>query len=174
MFTGLSLLGTNNFNGAGSGESIDFHPGFISEQMPVTFADIHTEMTRLQMVCPDIVLAQIRLESGHLSSGLMKKTRNMTGMRYPLKRKTTASGVYFPLQDTIIYGNKEFLKTMIKGDHYAVYDSWQACLEDYKLWQDYNFKVREKYLGFIGKVYAEDSLYESKVNYLSNQVSKIK
>jgi len=38
---------------------------------------------------------------------------------------------------------------------------------DYKLWQESNFNVTERYLTFLGKVYAEDANYIAKIKQMA-------
>ncbi len=138
------------------------------EQMPsLNLENVAEELHRLNVVCPEHVLAQIRIESGNLNSFLSQRTNNLMGMRYPFKRATTAYGIYLADKDTILQGNSTSLKKYAKLNHYAAYKTWQDALADYKLWQDQNFKLQERYLDFLGKIYAEDSLYTTKVKSIS-------
>lgn len=135
---------------------------------PETIAppDIKSVMYELEVnhiVCPQVVLAQVRIESGNFTSSLYRKTNNMIGMRYPFKRATVASGIYIPSQDTVIYGTQHELKKYRKTMNYAVYNSWKECINDYKLWQESNFNISRHYLTFLGNVYATDSLYIAKI-----------
>lgn len=134
-----------------------------SEETPLTIENLETELKMQNIICSREVLAQIKIESGNLKSFLLKRTNNMLGMRYPFNRKTTACGIYIPSKDTIIYGVRKELKEYNKINNYAVYNSWKDAVADYKLWQDACFKVSERYLAFLGNVYAEDSLYTKKI-----------
>lgn len=118
------------------------------------------------MVCPEEVYAQMMLESGNLSSFLTKHANNMLGMRYPFRRNTTAVGLYLPEKDTIVYGNAASLKKYGKQNNYAVYDNWQDAVKDYKYWQDEYFRLGDRYLQFLGNVYAEDSSYQAKIRII--------
>ncbi|CAN5449070.1 hypothetical protein BH11BAC2_BH11BAC2_00520 [soil metagenome] len=126
-----------------------------------------------KVICPDEVFAQMKLESASFSSPLYKKTKNLMGMRYSFRRPTKASGIYLPDQDTIIYtdNQKEVLK-YAERNHYAVYDSWQDAVKDYQLWQEYNFKMTDRYLNFLGEVYAEDLNYISKIKSITKKSLK--
>jgi uncharacterized FlgJ-related protein len=133
------------------------------EEIPLTTENLEKELEAQNIICAREVLAQIKLESGHLNSFLLKRTNNMLGMRYPFSRKTKACGIYIASNDTVIYGTQDELKKYRKTNHYAVFSSWKDAVADYKLWQEACFKVSERYLTFLGNVYAEDSLYTKKI-----------
>jgi hypothetical protein len=130
---------------------------------PLTVENLCNELQRVNVLCPDEVYAQMMLESGNLKSFLVRRTNNMLGMRYPVRRATTASGIYLPAQDTIIKGNVSTLKKYAGLNNYAVYDSWQDAVKDYKLWQDANFSLNERYIVFLSNIYAEDAAYAEKI-----------
>jgi hypothetical protein len=125
--------------------------------------NLHSELIKHEVLCPGIVYGQIKIESGNLTSFLYRKTNNMLGMRYPFKRPTSACGIYIPSKDTIIYGTRDQLRKYSRTSNYAVYKTWSDALTDYKLWQQNCFVSTERYLGFLGNVYAEDSLYMAKI-----------
>ncbi len=135
----------------------NFEPAKLDPQ------NLKNEIEQQDILCGDVVYAQMMLESGNLKSFLLKKTNNMLGMRFPFQRETKAVGIYLPAQDTIILGTQDELRRYGKLNNYAVYDSWQDAVEDYKLWQSYSFKMNEHYMEFLGKVYAEDDNYISKL-----------
>jgi hypothetical protein len=141
---------------------------------PLTLENLKAELAKQQVLCADEVLAQIRLETGNLSSVLLKRTNNLMGMRYPFKRKTSAIGIYLPGPDTIVNGTSKELMKYAKTNHYAAYETWQDAVADYKLWQDTQFRMQERYLDFLGKVYAEDSLYVNKIRKMTYREKVIK
>jgi len=165
------LFTFDDFSVANKRYASDLQSKFISEQLPISIENIEQELRKLDVVCEKEVLAQIKIESGHLSSYLLKRTNNMLGMRYPFKRPSTAIGIYLPESDTIIKGTKEELRKYAGANNYAAYESWQSAVADYKLWQDSNFKVKEKYLEFLGRVYAEDTLYVSKIKHITKRIN---
>ena len=132
-------------------------------EVPLTPENLSKELNRIKILCPKEVFAQMMLESGNLKSNILNRTNNMLGMRYPFRRKTMASGIYLPSKDTIIYGNASTLKKYASLNQYAVYDTWQDAVKDYKIWQDQHFSLNERYLLFLGNVYAEDSSYVKKI-----------
>ena len=121
------------------------------------------EINSNHIICPEQVFAQILIESGHLNSYLVIKANNLLGMRYPFKRLTSAIGIFLPASNQIIKGKQAELKKYKNQNNYAVYQSWEDCIKDYKYWQDKSFKLTERYLLFLGNCYAEDSLYVKKI-----------
>jgi hypothetical protein len=140
----------------------------VEKVVPLTVENLQKELISQEVICPNEVLAQIKIESAHLKSYLTRKANNMLGMRYPFRRPSTACGIYLPEQDTVIMGTKEELSKYRKiQNNYAVFATWQDAVADYKLWQENCFKVNEKYLEFLGKNYAEDSLYVKKIRQMA-------
>ncbi len=135
----------------------------MQEQVPLTLSNLKQELEQQNIICQKEVLAQIVIESGNLQSFLVKRTNNMLGMRYPFKRETLACGIYLPDQDTIVLGNQKDLKKYSRTNNYAVYKNWKHAVADYKLWQDHCFKLSDRYVSFLGDVYAEDTLYVKKI-----------
>lgn len=139
----------------------------VKELIPLTEENLRRELDSNHIICPEQVYAQIMIESGHLNSYLTKKTNNLLGMRYPFKRSTSAVGIFLPATDLIIKGNQTELKKYKRQNTYAVYENWQDCIRDYKFWQEQTFKLTEIYLTFLGNVYAEDTLYISKIRSIA-------
>ena len=125
--------------------------------------NLKIEIGKQKILCPDEVYAQIILESSHLKSFLSKEANNLLGMRYPFQRETKAIGLYLVDEKKIVIGDSKSLKKYAKNNNYAVYNNWTDCIEDYKIWQEKYFDVSNKYLLFLGKVYAEDEKYISKI-----------
>ena len=138
----------------------------IAQNEPLTDDNLMLELKTQEIICRDEVFAQLQIESGHLNSFLALKANNLCGMRYPSKRPTSAIGIFLPESNTIIKGSQKDLKKYCQKNNYAVYATWQDCIKDYKLWQDECFKVKEKYLAFLGSNYAEDADYVKKINNL--------
>jgi hypothetical protein len=167
VFTLSFLISFDDFSKASKTQVEVFPSEINSGSKPISIENVEAELMKQEVACHKAVLAQIRIESGHLSSFLLKRTNNMLGMRYPAKRATAACGIYLPESDTIILGTQPELIKYARMNNYAVYNTWEDAIADYKLWQDANFNVEEKYLDFLGRVYAEDSLYVSKIKYLT-------
>ena len=101
-----------------------------------------------------IVLAQMKLESGHYKSKLVKGNNNYFGMKHPSKRATTSLG---------------------SKNGFASYKNWACSVLDYALWQrTYASNLSEKeYLDSLS-TYAEDKKYISKVKKLAKNLENIK
>ena len=167
--TFLLTLSLEDFSRENNEFKTAFH--FTPHNSDIISIDVVQHELQLQNVlCRKVALAQIRIESANLTSYLFKRTNNMTGMRYPFQRMTNAIGIYLPQSDTIILGTSKELKKYHKINNYAVFLSWKDCITDYKLWQEEFFDVSSLYLEYLGKVYAKDSAYITKIK----QVSSIK
>lgn len=125
------------------------------------------EIQRIGILFPHVVHAQAELESAFLTAGSSVKTNNLFGMRYPGQRATTAIGIYLQGKDTIIYGTRSELRPYLKKPTYAVYAHWTDAVLDYKMWQDYSFKKRDKYIDFLGRVYATGPEYASRLQEMT-------
>lgn len=104
-------------------------------------------MDDLDIQHPNIVLSQMKLESGHYQSKLAKENNNYFGMRHPAQRLTVS----------------------VKSKNgYAHYRNWAYSILDYALWQRrYAYNLSEDdYLTKLSKVYAEDKNYIEKVKKL--------
>src|SRR5678815_839629 len=53
-----------------------------ADQIPLTSENLKFEIERQEIFCADEVYAQMQLESGRLSSFLVKRANNLLGMRY--------------------------------------------------------------------------------------------
>lgn len=105
-------------------------------------------MREIEVQHPHIVLAQMKLESGHYQSKLAKENNNYFGMKHPRQRLTMSMG---------------------EKNGYAHFRSWAYSILDYALWQKrYAYDLDEQeYLQKIGSVYAEDEEYIRKVKNLT-------
>jgi hypothetical protein len=132
-------------------------------EIPLTKENLRHELSRQEILCSDHVFAQILIESGHLGSFLTRKTNNLTGMRYPFKRTSTAIGLYIPEKDEIVMGTQKELLHYQNLNVYAVYDNWLSSVADYKIWQTTYFDLNDTYLSFLGSCYAADEHYAIKI-----------
>jgi len=95
---------------------------------------------------PELVLKQMKLETGNFKSNIFLKTNNLMGMTYPMKRKTTAIG-----------------KFSSGKYNYACYENWIESAKDYLIFQQTYFKP-DYYHQFLRDVgYAEDTSYTDKL-----------
>ena len=123
------------------------HQEYDIKEAPLSLDAIKTALELEGIINQDYVLAQIKLETGHLTSELCLINNNLIGMKFPKVRKTTAIG---------------------KVDHnYATYKSWYDCVRDIRLWQQYYLsKGRDlsNYPAFLASVgYASDPKYLQKI-----------
>lgn len=164
FFSFFIILSFNDFSSY-PGKEINNRKLVGSENQcrPLTEENLKIVLNENRIICPEQVFAQIMIESGNLKSYLTKRTNNILGMRYPYKRKTSAVGIYISSKNLIFKGNQKVLKKYNKLNNYAVYDNWEACVKDYKYWQEKSFNLSEVYLNFLGNVYAEDSAYIDKL-----------
>ncbi|MDQ3049598.1 MAG: glucosaminidase domain-containing protein [Bacteroidota bacterium] len=167
VFAFSMLFTFNDYSKASKNNNIDLTSSMVVAPAPLTLENLKAEILINKIICAEEVFAQMKLESANLKSSLLKRTNNMLGMRYPAKRATAACGIYLPAKDTIIYGNQAELKKYAAQNNYSVYATWQDAVADYKLWQESNFKMTDRYLEFLGKVYAEDTLYVSKIRKMT-------
>jgi uncharacterized FlgJ-related protein len=118
------------------------------QETKLTKERVYEQIIKFGIKFPDIVFAQAMIESGELTSKLFKSSNNMFGMRFPSVRETTAQG-----------------KTK---SGYSKYEDWNFGVYDYFLWQDHMLRNRNditktQYLALLGRVYAKDPNYVSKV-----------
>lgn len=101
-----------------------------------------------------IVLAQMKLESGHYKSKLAKENNNYFGMKHPSRRATTSLG---------------------SKNGFASYKNWACSVLDYALWQrTYASNLSEnEYLDSLS-TYAEDKKYIAKVKKLAKNLENRK
>ena len=99
-----------------------------------------------------IVLAQMKLESGHYKSKLAKENNNYFGMKHPSRRATTSLG---------------------SKNGFASYKNWVCSVLDYALWQrTYASNLTEKeYFDSLSR-YAEDNKYKNKVQRMANKIKQ--
>lgn len=110
-------------------------------------------MLEFEVQHPHIVLAQMKIESGNYGSSIAKNNNNYFGMRQPSTRVTVSLG---------------------GRNGYARYRSWAYSILDYALWQrQYAWNLTEdQYLAKLGRTYAEDPNYVSKVKKLSKNLAE--
>lgn len=116
------------------------------KNMKCTKESVYMALKELDIQHPDIVYAQIIIESANLNSKLYKTNNNIIGMKHPKRRLTTSEG---------------------SKNGYAYYKDWYSCLEDYAIYQQYVLKdkivSRSQYLYFLKKNYAKDPKYKQKL-----------
>ena len=118
-------------------------------QAPMTYENIEIAMDLTGIIHPEIVMLQIRLETGHLSSSLCQQCNNLTGMKKPAMRHTTATGE--------------------ARNGYACYATWFDSIIDIGLFQQYYIsrgRDLADYEKFLTGLYAEDPFYLMKLKRL--------
>lgn len=128
-----------------------FHEQSLTEKKKM----VALELINKGVQHPEIVLAQALLESANFKSYIFRTNNNMFGMRMPNKRETSAISEF-------------------KG--YAVYDDWEASIEDYAMYQKSILKgkniTKDEYLDFLGRRYAESPDYVKVVKKIAFKVEK--
>lgn len=108
-------------------------------------------MKELNIKYPHIVYAQSLIETGHFDSKIFKENNNLFGMKQARTRVTTAQGTQY---------------------NHAYYDNWRESVYDYAFYQCRylsGLKNEEEYLAYLGRSYAEDPNYVSKISSLINK-----
>lgn len=116
---------------------------------------VYSYAQQLKIKFPKVLVAQTILESSWYKSDLYLDYFNCTGMKMGYLRP-------------IHCNNKSN-----KSTEYAHYNSWRDCIVDYKLWQlSYcsEIKTEEEYLNYLGRVYAEGSMYKEKIKQLIKEI----
>ena len=114
----------------------------LFEKEYLSWASVNYWIDFYEIKHPDIVKAQIRLETGNLKSRFCLECNNLFGMNKPRKRETTAIGI-----DNLM----------------SVYNHFSESIQDYKLWQDYFYRGGDYYTFLIKRKYAEDKRYIEKL-----------
>lgn len=125
---------------------------FVNAQIP-SHSKVYQEIVSSGIKYAEVAFAQAILESGHFKSKVAKQNNNLFGMRIPRYRSTTAVG---------------------KLNGYARYLSWQASVQDYKIWQDNLFKrypnmTKAEFKSYLNRLYSTSSNYMAKVNAIINK-----
>jgi hypothetical protein len=94
---------------------------------------------------PDVVIRQMKHETGHFKSRFCTECNNLFGMRKSRNRETTTIG---------------------EDNHMAVYKTWIDSIRDYSLWQAKYYKGGDYYDFLKRHGYAEDKKYISKLRLI--------
>jgi uncharacterized FlgJ-related protein len=128
----------------------------LVDQTELTPENLRSFIKTLNLAHPDIVYAQAMLESGNLTSSLVKTNSNLFGMKVPSSRAKVS------VKNKSNYSY--FERTTLEG--------WQMSVIDYALWQSRyaNYKSKKDYFDHLSRHYAEDPNYVGK---LKNIISKL-
>jgi flagellum-specific peptidoglycan hydrolase FlgJ len=144
LLTGLLLLGTTTI----IGQETLVQKTIINNDDRLTKQKLYEQIIKYGIKFPDIVFVQAILESGEFTSKLFKSANNLFGMKVPSKRESVRIGA--------------------TRSGYSKYEDWMFSVYDYSLWQDHVLKTRDditkkQYFALLGKIYAEDPKYVSKL-----------
>lgn len=118
----------------------------IDKDTLYSFLNKHSDV----FLYPDIIYAQVVLESSVGKSDLYKRSNNLIGMNYPVSRETTAIG-----------------RT---NNGFATYKNWQMCVLDRPLWDKIMFRdrlpTRSEYIAKLRQRYAADPKYIERINHI--------
>lgn len=110
-----------------------------------------SELKRLNVKFPHIVMAQSMVETGYWESEIFKENNNLFGMKEARVRINTAEGT---------------------NRNHAYYNSWEESIYDYAFYQCRylsGLKTEEEYYMYLDRSYAEADGY---VSSLKNMVEK--
>jgi uncharacterized FlgJ-related protein len=121
----------------------------LQDQTELTPENLRSFIKTLNLQHPDIVYAQAMLETGNLTSSLLKTNSNLFGMKVPSSRAKVS------VKNKSQYSY--FERTTLEG--------WQMSVIDYALWQSRyaNYKSKDEYFKYLSKHYAEDPDYVDKL-----------
>ena len=94
---------------------------------------------------PDIVYAQMKLETGNFRSKVFRENNNLFGMKVAKSRPTTNKG---------------------KQHGHAIYHTWRESVIDYAIYSAKylsDIKTESEYLAYLKKNYSEDPNYIKKI-----------
>jgi uncharacterized FlgJ-related protein len=101
----------------------------------------------------EIVMRQVYLETGNLSSTICRENNNLFGMKLPRVRKTTAIG---------------------SRRGHAEYDDFVLSILDYAIWQENMYNDQKDYYAFLRSVgYAECKSYIQKLKYIEKNIALV-
>ncbi len=106
----------------------------------------------LNVLHPEIVIAQSKIETGNYTSNIFIENNNLFGMKEAVVRAHTAKGTQ--------YGH-------------AYYKNWRESVYDYALYQSsylFGLKTRGQYLSYISKSYAQDPTYTNKIKKILKDI----
>lgn len=128
----------------------------LQDQTDLTPENLRSFIKTLNLQHPDIVYAQAMLESGNLTSSLVKTNSNLFGMKVPSSRAKVS------VKNKSNYSY--FEKTTLEG--------WQMCVIDYALWQSRyaNYRSKDDYFNYLSRNYAEDPSYVDKLKKIIKEL----
>ena len=135
-------------------------PSLKSKYEKVCIAEVQNNFTeekfinkikQLNLNYPHIVYAQAMLESGNFTSKIFRENNNMFGMKQARVRINLAKSTQY---------------------NHAYFETWEDCLLDFAFHRATYFsklKTEQDYYNYLGKYYAEDPSYVSKLKSMVNK-----
>jgi len=135
----------------------EYHITAHSDKTKITKDSVASLLIELGAWYPDIIMAQIQVESNYGTSDVAINANNILGMKKTGKRKTTQ------------IKNQEY-----KG--YGKYNNWESCVIDRVMW-DYEFfgnkkPTRENYVERLNQFYAESRQYGTAMSQYGKNYKK--
>jgi hypothetical protein len=130
-----SVVGAPNYGTYNDIDLYTFNGKKKESSLPFTPENLSSEIQKLGIKHPDVVMAQAKWESAHFKSKVFQENNNLFGMKLARQRDTTAIG---------------------ENRGHAKYKNWQDSVKDYKLWQDSNrmgILPKEQYINKLSNIY---------------------
>lgn len=131
----------------------DMYTNVYEEDSTITDKILYNHLLDMRVPHAKIVLCQAKIESASYKSVLFQRQYNLFGMKIPYSRPTSGNG---------------------GKAGYQSYNNWKESVTDYVLWQ-FSHKVdkltQEDYLTYLGKIYAEDPNYVSKIRKMLKEIN---
>ena len=132
----------------------EYHVTSHCTHEPISKDSVASLLSSINAWYPDIIMAQVQMESGFGVSDLALNANNVLGMKKASKRKTTQ------------IRNKSY-----KG--YGVYNNWEACVIDRVLWDysmfGHNKPSREVYVAVLNRRYGQTGTYGGAIDTMSRK-----
>ena len=132
----------------------EYHVTSHCTHEPISKDSVASLLSSINAWYPDIIMAQVQMESGFGVSDLALNANNVLGMKKASKRKTTQ------------IRNKSY-----KG--YGVYNNWEACVIDRVLWDysmfGHNKPSREAYVAVLNRRYGQTGTYGGAIDTMSRK-----
>lgn len=132
----------------------EYHVTSHCTHEPISKDSVASLLSSINAWYPDIIMAQVQMESGFGVSDLALNANNVLGMKKASKRKTTQ------------IRNKSY-----KG--YGVYNNWEACVIDRVLWDysmfGHNKPSREMYITVLNRRYGQTGTYGGAIDTMSRK-----
>jgi uncharacterized FlgJ-related protein len=137
----------------------DFYsPSQYVNDSTIDDATLYNRILLMRANFPKVILCQAKIESSDYKSALYKRNNNLFGMKISTGRVTTANSGGSDSEGRAGYKS---------------YSSWTLSLTDYILWQlshQISNMSQDEYITFLGRIYAEDPKYSSKIRAMMNKI----